>query len=46
MISSQFNIFIFFNYRYEGVGLNNTQYARLVEVVGGHDLGVGIVLGE
>ena len=28
------------------MGLNNTQYARLVEVVGGHDLGVGIVLGE
>lgn len=28
-----------------GVGLSNTQYARLVEVVGGHDLGVGIVLG-
>lgn len=27
------------------MGLNNTQYARLVEVVGGHDLGVGIVLG-
>ena len=29
----------------EGVGLNNTQYARLVEVVGAHDLGVGIALG-
>jgi len=29
----------------DGVGLSNTQYARLVEVVGGHDLGVGIVLG-
>jgi len=28
-----------------GVGLNNTQYARLVEIVGGHDLGVGITLG-
>ncbi|MCL4123338.1 UNVERIFIED_CONTAM: hypothetical protein GTU68_016458, partial [Idotea baltica] len=28
-----------------GVGLNNTQYARLVEVVGSHDLGVGITLG-
>lgn len=28
-----------------GVGLNNTQYARLVEVVGMHDLGVGITLG-
>lgn len=29
----------------DGVGLNNTQYARLVEIVGSHDLGVGIVLG-
>ncbi|CAB3227423.1 unnamed protein product [Arctia plantaginis] len=28
-----------------GLGLNNTQYARLVEVVGAHDLGVGITLG-
>ncbi|XP_064639189.1 very long-chain specific acyl-CoA dehydrogenase, mitochondrial-like [Lineus longissimus] len=28
-----------------GVGLNNTQYARLVEIVGAHDLGVGITLG-
>ncbi|XP_076843444.1 very long-chain specific acyl-CoA dehydrogenase, mitochondrial [Brachyhypopomus gauderio] len=28
-----------------GVGLNNTQYARLVEIVGLHDLGVGITLG-
>jgi Acyl-CoA dehydrogenases len=28
-----------------GLGLNNTQYARLVEVVGSHDLGVGITLG-
>uniref|UniRef100_A0A0P4W1G9 Very long-chain specific acyl-CoA dehydrogenase, mitochondrial n=1 Tax=Scylla olivacea TaxID=85551 RepID=A0A0P4W1G9_SCYOL len=28
-----------------GVGLNNTQYARLVEIVGSHDLGVGITLG-
>uniref|UniRef100_A0A8B9HJW6 Very long-chain specific acyl-CoA dehydrogenase, mitochondrial n=1 Tax=Astyanax mexicanus TaxID=7994 RepID=A0A8B9HJW6_ASTMX len=28
-----------------GVGLNNTQYARLVEIVGMHDLGVGITLG-
>lgn len=28
-----------------GLGLNNTQYARLVEIVGGHDLGVGITLG-
>ncbi|XP_064110985.1 very long-chain specific acyl-CoA dehydrogenase, mitochondrial-like [Macrobrachium nipponense] len=28
-----------------GVGLSNTQYARMVEIVGGHDLGVGITLG-
>lgn len=28
-----------------GLGLNNTQYSRLVEIVGGHDLGVGITLG-
>ena len=28
-----------------GVGLNNTQYARLVQVVGEYDLGIGIVLG-
>lgn len=28
-----------------GLGLNNTQYARLVEVVGSYDLGVGITLG-
>ncbi|XP_028330108.1 very long-chain specific acyl-CoA dehydrogenase, mitochondrial [Gouania willdenowi] len=28
-----------------GLGLNNTQYARLVEIVGGHDMGVGITLG-
>ncbi|XP_071503962.1 very long-chain specific acyl-CoA dehydrogenase, mitochondrial-like [Diadema antillarum] len=28
-----------------GIGLTNTQYARLVEVVGEHDLGVGITLG-
>ncbi|XP_061447316.1 very long-chain specific acyl-CoA dehydrogenase, mitochondrial [Rhineura floridana] len=28
-----------------GLGLSNTQYARLVEVVGMHDLGVGITLG-
>ena len=24
---------------YEGIGLNNTQYARLVQIVGSHDLG-------
>ena len=29
----------------DGVGLNNTQYARMVEIVGGHDLGIGIALG-
>ena len=28
-----------------GLGLNNTQYARLVEIVGAHDMGVGITLG-
>ncbi|CAG00726.1 unnamed protein product, partial [Tetraodon nigroviridis] len=28
-----------------GLGLSNTQYARLVEIVGVHDLGVGITLG-
>lgn len=28
-----------------GLGLSNTQYTRLVEIVGSHDLGVGIVLG-
>ncbi|KAJ8950302.1 hypothetical protein NQ318_021159 [Aromia moschata] len=28
-----------------GLGLTNTQYARLVEIVGAHDLGVGIMLG-
>jgi very long chain acyl-CoA dehydrogenase len=29
-----------------GLGLSNTQYARLVEIVGGHDLGIGITLGN
>ncbi|KAM6895150.1 very long-chain specific acyl-CoA dehydrogenase, mitochondrial [Lycodopsis pacificus] len=28
-----------------GLGLSNTQYARLVEIVGTYDLGVGITLG-
>ncbi|XP_069857672.1 very long-chain specific acyl-CoA dehydrogenase, mitochondrial isoform X1 [Dipodomys merriami] len=28
-----------------GVGLSNTQYARLAEIVGTHDLGVGVTLG-
>ncbi|WAR28311.1 ACADV-like protein [Mya arenaria] len=32
-------------HEHHGVGLTNTQYARLVEIVGAHDLGVGIVLG-
>lgn len=30
---------------YSGAGLNNTQYARLGEVMGAHDLAAGIVLG-
>lgn len=30
---------------YGGLGLNNTQYARMVEDVGKYDLGVGITLG-
>jgi len=29
----------------DGIGLTNTQYARMVEVVGKYDLGVGIYLG-
>merc|ERR1719266_1848476 len=29
----------------DGAGLTNTQYARLTEVVGGNDLGVGIFIG-
>lgn len=29
----------------DGIGLSNTQYARMVEVVGKYDLGVGIYLG-
>lgn len=28
-----------------GLGLNNTQYARLTEIVGGNDLGLGIFMG-
>lgn len=31
--------------KYGGLGLTNTQYARLVEIVGAHDLALGIVLG-
>lgn len=30
---------------FEGAGLNNTGYARAVEIVGGADLGLGILLG-
>ncbi|KAF8770359.1 Very long-chain specific acyl-CoA like protein [Argiope bruennichi] len=30
---------------YGGLGMNNTQYGRMVELVGRHDLGVGITLG-
>lgn len=30
---------------FNGLGLTNTQYARLVEIVGSHDLGIGITLG-
>lgn len=30
---------------YGGLGCSNTQYARLVEIVGASDLGVGILLG-
>lgn len=30
---------------YGGIGANNTQYARMGEIVGAHDLGLGICLG-
>ncbi|XP_072033459.1 very long-chain specific acyl-CoA dehydrogenase, mitochondrial-like [Amphiura filiformis] len=30
---------------YNGLGLSNTQYGRMVEIVGEYDLGVGIALG-
>ncbi|KAJ1349803.1 hypothetical protein KIN20_005457 [Parelaphostrongylus tenuis] len=30
---------------YEGAGLNNTQMARLAEIVGAHDLSLGVVMG-
>uniref|UniRef100_A0A1I7WRI3 Very long-chain specific acyl-CoA dehydrogenase, mitochondrial n=1 Tax=Heterorhabditis bacteriophora TaxID=37862 RepID=A0A1I7WRI3_HETBA len=30
---------------YEGAGMNNSQMARLAEVVGAHDLGLGVVMG-
>lgn len=32
--------------KHGGLGLNNTQYARLVEIVGYNDLGVSITLGS
>ena len=28
-----------------GLGLTNTQYARLTEIIGGNDLGLGIFMG-
>ena len=28
-----------------GLGLSNTQYARLTEIIGGNDLGLGIFMG-
>lgn len=31
--------------KYGGIGLNNTQYARLVEIMGGNDLAMSIYLG-
>lgn len=31
--------------QFGGLGFCNTQYCRLVEIVGSHDLGVGIILG-
>lgn len=30
---------------YEGAGLNNTQMARLAELVGANDLGLGVIMG-
>ncbi|CAJ0567467.1 unnamed protein product, partial [Mesorhabditis spiculigera] len=30
---------------YEGAGLNNSQMARLAEIVGAHDLGLGVTMG-
>lgn len=30
---------------FNGLELNNTQYARLTEIVGSHDLGIGITIG-
>ncbi|XP_076238522.1 acyl-CoA dehydrogenase very long chain [Calliopsis andreniformis] len=31
--------------QYGGLGLNNTQYSRLVQICGYHDLGISIILG-
>ena len=31
--------------KYNGVGLNNTQYARMGEIIGANDLGLGIFTG-
>jgi hypothetical protein len=44
-VFSQFILINFHGLISGGVGLNNSQYARLVEIVGAHDLGVGITLG-
>lgn len=30
---------------YEGAGMNNTQMARLAEIVGANDLALGVVMG-
>ena len=30
---------------YEGAGMNNTQMARLAEIVGAHDLAIGVTMG-
>lgn len=37
---------IFWNVSRTYLGCNNTQYARLVEIVGANDLGIGIFLGS
>lgn len=31
--------------KYGGLALNNTQYGRLAEIIGAHDLGLGICVG-
>lgn len=31
--------------KYEGAGMNNSQMARLAEIVGAYDLGLGVVMG-